>query len=687
MRKQNKIKSIQGGQGSAWGILLVFYAVAVLVRFCCALLLAGGPTVYIDEGLYINIARSIFNAGEVLYRGQPVDYTYLVYPLALLPLFLLPATVNIYRAVQLWNCLMACSIVFPTYLLAKKFRLSRSQSLWMAAVSLLLPELSLTMYLVAESLIYPCMLWLFLFAFYLAEKPEKRMRAILFGFLGGMMYFAKPQCLVFPACFLVVSLFWGIRAKQSSRILNSVLGLAGLGAAIALGYGAYQFFFGETTVLNLYEKQIPEVNLPTVGIMIQGTIYHIIAFFLCTGTAMILLPFMNLNKMKQEHCLFFLTLLVCVLTLAVGIGIMVVPLSYTGTWSHCPVHTRYISYFLLPLVMGLFLPEQEKSWFSKKASWPIWVLTALFLLPGPFLMYTDQAGSYDAPALNLFNADQAGYALGLFALILLTICNVNLIRDLLKNGFTVQVRKIALVVVVCFFTVNGVMAYHNRRTVYMEYNSDTQSVVEALEGEEYLVIINNIVSDVRTFQLDCHIQDIRQMVAVNDFLLNAANNNGSYVQFSPTRYNPNTSTTITPDVSIFLFETYISNCMEFAPGVSLERSPNEVYTIARFTKDEPVLKTALSSLERNVLNAEDRSMLLVMDSAMLQQGQVTLTITLQAKEKPGTVTFTCLEEVAKLPVTLEPQTHTLTLPISYNTIRHAYLTTTEDVMIIDYETK
>ena len=143
-----------------WIILLAMFAISVAVRYGLSCALSAGPTVYIDEGLYINIARSLASEGRVLYRAQPISYLYLLYPFTLLPVFWLPASVNIYRAIQLWNAILMSSSVFPAYLIGKKLRLSKPQAYAVSAITLLMPEMCLSTQLIAESLIYPMMLWL-----------------------------------------------------------------------------------------------------------------------------------------------------------------------------------------------------------------------------------------------------------------------------------------------------------------------------------------------------------------------------------------------------------------------------------------------------------------------------------------------------------------------------------------------
>ena len=60
--------------------------------------------------------RSIATEGKLLFRGQPADYSYILYPLVLSPIYLFfQEGANFYRLIQAWNILLMSSAVFPMY--------------------------------------------------------------------------------------------------------------------------------------------------------------------------------------------------------------------------------------------------------------------------------------------------------------------------------------------------------------------------------------------------------------------------------------------------------------------------------------------------------------------------------------------------------------------------------------------
>ena len=60
-----------------WTLLL--FGAAFLIHVVLNMTVNKAPKVVIDEGLYTNIARSLAWDGELAFRGQPINYPYLLY--------------------------------------------------------------------------------------------------------------------------------------------------------------------------------------------------------------------------------------------------------------------------------------------------------------------------------------------------------------------------------------------------------------------------------------------------------------------------------------------------------------------------------------------------------------------------------------------------------------------------------
>ena len=90
MKMKNKTLQKFFSSHKPWFVVLLLYFLGVIIRFILALLYRHGPTVQIDESLYINIAKSLAANEGLTYRSQPVPYMYIFYPLLLVPLYLFP---------------------------------------------------------------------------------------------------------------------------------------------------------------------------------------------------------------------------------------------------------------------------------------------------------------------------------------------------------------------------------------------------------------------------------------------------------------------------------------------------------------------------------------------------------------------------------------------------------------------
>lgn len=505
-------------------VLLSIFAVSVLFRYVMSVATLNMPTVYIDEGLYINIARSLFHDGKVMYRDQPISYVYLLYPIALLPVFLLPPSVSLYRAVQFYNAILVSSSVFPAYLFGRRIHLRKDRSIILAILTLLIPEFALSSFLTAESLYYPMMMWVFVFAATICDTEDGReLRKSYFalGILSGMLFFAKPICIIFPCCFLIADLFMNLHEADRKKAGYSFGTLVIVGLVVVVGYITYGLLFGKTTVLNLYEKQISETDLSSIPIMIQGFFYHIIALIFSCGGAFILFPFVCRKDFSQKQQRLMTAGIVGCLASMLGVAIMVVPYKYTGSGLTCPVHLRYLAFFCPFLIAFLLLLERPKQKLGKGAAAFLIFVTVCTVFPGAFCFFNEQAGTFDSPALNAFYYSRINIGVGILLLILSVGAFAYMTVIAIKKGWQEKIRVIACSVLAVFFCVNGACTYFARRTDSKSIELEATKVAQFLAKEpDALIVTTNLYDDFRTFHIDSHLWKPVQMVVMNDMLLN-----------------------------------------------------------------------------------------------------------------------------------------------------------------------
>ena len=149
-------------------LLLIIYVGIVVIRFMLAQLTSGYPTVGIDEFLYYSLGRSIATEGKLLFRGQPADYSFILYPLVLSPVYLLFGEgANYYRLIQLWNIILMSVSLFPLFGLCRSIFKQDKKAIIVATVCMLLPDFFLGQYVFSEAILYP----LFFLLLYCTSVP------------------------------------------------------------------------------------------------------------------------------------------------------------------------------------------------------------------------------------------------------------------------------------------------------------------------------------------------------------------------------------------------------------------------------------------------------------------------------------------------------------------------------------
>ena len=250
-----EITSAKDGSGK---YLLLIFIIAFAAHLVLNIHIKTAPTVVIDEGLYTNIARSLAFEGELAFRGQPVNYPYLLYPMLLVPVYLLNNALggDVFHYIQVLGTLLATSSLIPAYLFAKRFTRSGKKALLSAAAVALMPDMLMGAYAMSESLLWMLSLWLIYFAYRLFTE-HKAIYGLLTALFSGLMFAAKPGAVVMGAVLLLAYLIYTIREKKG--VLKAVLPILLLVAIAGAVYGIFLMLYRyPDTILGLYEKQTSE---------------------------------------------------------------------------------------------------------------------------------------------------------------------------------------------------------------------------------------------------------------------------------------------------------------------------------------------------------------------------------------------------------------------------------------------
>jgi glycosyltransferase involved in cell wall biosynthesis/4-amino-4-deoxy-L-arabinose transferase-like glycosyltransferase len=218
-----------------WLWLASLYVVAVAVQLALGLRVVS-PWIMVDELVYSDMARSFADTGHFLIRGAHANYGF-VYPLLLSPAYALFGSVtDAYLWERVVNALAMCSVVFPTYLLARRV-VRPGAALAAAALAVAIPSMIYVGTLMTENVFYPVFAWL-AYALVLAlERPTLRRQLVLLA-LCALAFLTRAQAVALIAAALTAPLVlaWIERGRQRRlaawRLTYGVVGVAALLAIV-----------------------------------------------------------------------------------------------------------------------------------------------------------------------------------------------------------------------------------------------------------------------------------------------------------------------------------------------------------------------------------------------------------------------------------------------------------------------
>jgi glycosyltransferase involved in cell wall biosynthesis len=383
---------LRGARPLTW--LVGLYAVAVAVQLALALRVVS-PWIMVDELVYSDMARSFASTGHFLIRGVHADYGF-VYPLLLSPAYkLLGSTMHVYQWARVLNALAMCSVVFPTYLLARRV-VRPGFALAAAALAVAIPSTIYIGTLMTENAFYPVFMWL-AYALVLAlERPTLKRQIVLLA-LCALAFLTRAQAVALFAAVLSAPLVlaW-IERGRPRRLSAWKLTYALVGAAavlvvvveVARGHSPAQILGG-------YSVTTTGASYP-IWPALRWILYHVAALDL----SLFVLPFAalivlvanarHLDGALRAFCAAAATLTVW-LTLEVGI--------FASHWSQ-RIEERNLFYVAPLFLIALF------AWIERGQPRPARAIVAAAgvaaALPGalPFLGLMNINSQSDTPFLQ-----------------------------------------------------------------------------------------------------------------------------------------------------------------------------------------------------------------------------------------------------------------------------------------------
>ena len=628
----------------------------------CALnfLSASAPTVVIDEGLYTNIARSLAWKVELAFRGQPVAYPFLLYPLLLAPLYRLQALTggDMYRIVQVFGTLLITSASLPAYLLTMDLTGDRRRALQAALVTACMPDMIFGAFQMAECAVWPLSLWL-AFAGLRSFTRRTPGYALLTALLTGLLYFAKPGAAVM-GCAMMAARFLYVLQREKQPLRRAVLPLFLLLAALAAGYALYRVLFGpDADLLGLYAKQTSEWAPGDAAAALKAFPLMLLLFAFAAGGFYALAPLTLLRRRDGRIRAFAAACVLGLLLTCFGVAVFVVPYARPDA-DGLPLHLRYCAMYL-PVFYALTcaaengLRERERG-----LALALLCFALLCLFPGVRAgVVPGHTNAIDSAALSAFiptgsfDARLAGWAvtLSVAAFSLILAC-------LFWYGKQTAARRIPFAFLLALLIVQSVFAHLNARfPVDPALLADAREVSERVGDREYLGVTQRYYDDLSSYWLDSRLNRPMQQVTFDQMFASMEETEGVYIPFVPEEQAPNVHNHLTPDTNLLLLGYRVAEHLELAPSVRTGVTANGCFTFAEIQPGVRWLDTMLYGLDGDWLYEGETAYLDAFGGICDGPNDVTLLLTAAGS---GSL----IVDGQEVRLTGQPETHTLTVSLA-----------------------
>ena len=378
-------------------------------------------SVMTDELLYAKLATAIAETGSPLpeIHGTSISILNLLYPLLIAPFYGALSPPDAFRAAHVLNAVVMASAMFPAYLLGRQV-LSRRWSFAVAGLSVLVPWMVITGFLMTEVAAYPAFLWALLGLQLAIATPTPRRDVLAVGALG-LAVLARTQFVA-----LVVVLPLAILGHEVGRALTSRLTtrrqaflagasqvvhrhrvLAGVYAVGIVVAAVVALVASAGSLLGVYSPTLEEGSVLPSGVW-SATARHLDAVGIGCGLAPLLLgggwmlAAVVRPRDMREHALATLSLLtVTVLTFEAA--------SFGVRFGTDVVRDRYLFYVVPLFLIGAAVALVEMP--RRRVAVGTTVVTVFFVATVPLLEFTTFRGVWiDSPAsvLNDRLIEQSG---------------------------------------------------------------------------------------------------------------------------------------------------------------------------------------------------------------------------------------------------------------------------------------
>ena len=331
------------------------------------------PWILPDEVVYSELAKSIAEGSRPAVRGVPVFGWGEVYPTLIAPAWaLIDDPVRAYHGALVINALVMSLAAVPAYFLARMW-VSRTASVLVAALTVLVPSMTYTGVLMTENAFYPVFLLAVLLIARAVRTPTLAAQALVL--LGlGLVVFTRIQGAALGGAYLAAVVVYALTGPRSGRIaylrrfvptalVLAAVALAPVVASTARGDGPLGWLGTRSGTFDAFRPlEVPEwFTYLAAGLVLYVAVAPAVASVVTVGRGLS-------TRASDESRLFAAVTLPTIAAMLFSVALVSASLDVDGTEN---LNERYVFYVVPMLFLGLAI------WIESGLPRPRWARIAL----------------------------------------------------------------------------------------------------------------------------------------------------------------------------------------------------------------------------------------------------------------------------------------------------------------------
>ena len=664
--------------------LIGAYCAIVLCRFLLALFTSAYPMVNIDEYLYYGMARSISEGKGLMFRGQPANYSYILYSLVLSPVYFLGFHgVVLFRALQLWNILISSVSVFPLFYIARRVQSDDRHAFLTSLACMLLPDFMLGQTMMCENIIFP--LFFSLFALILSYLYEAKFSKIIgIGIIGGLLFSAKPGEIIPAAVFEIVLFVLAIHTKRKTPAFHAIISILISAAIASCFFGIVSLFKGNASLLSIYQSQVADGKHLNVFFKFIGI--YILYFILAGGIGFFAVSFHNWKVYSFEQKTLFCTIMISLVFTIVGIAWTVNRYEYNANTAHM----RYIGMYIPLIYLFAIIPfEQAKKRRAEPvqqknlAVWSILFLTAVLLILGIYAGVNHYSTFVENTAFAII-IQSFRNSIPAFIVSAIVVVFVALwFWILLHPGKTVTVA-VTVVLLICML-INNIAAYAIvTKDTRFAFAKQTEQLMQHIDPNDELLYLYTVETTTSYYgALDVYSRKGISYVHMNDMFNQLYSSKGKYLPFVPEGQRGNTPTLMTPNTNTLVMDPTVFYMLKLAENNTTHFTENEegLHLVKISDLSKPWLDAVIGNTSNTILSAGETGILLIFNDAYLQS-PCTVKLTVKC-DQPTTLRFFSSAETKN--VSLEEGMHNYEIVFEHPMNAYNFVAESGDIRLYGFD--